>query len=56
MPPKRKALAEADANKNAIAPPAKRNSKAASTTKKAAEPKAPKAGKFKYSNAETVWI
>lgn len=68
MPPKRKALADTDANKNAVEPPAKKAAKATSTTKKPAkktakaasitkkpaEPKAPKARKFKYSNAETV--
>jgi hypothetical protein len=55
MPPKRKALAVTDADKDVVAPPAKRAAKAASTTKKAAEPKVPKARNFKYSNAGTVW-
>jgi hypothetical protein len=55
MPTKRKALADMDANKAAVAPPAKKTAKPAST-KKSSEPKAPKARKFKYSNVETVWI
>jgi len=47
MPRKRKALAETDGNQIAVAPPSKKATKVASTTKKAAKPRA---RKYVYSN------